>query len=152
LAKDTDTPITPLKLQKLLYFAHGWYLAFEGKPLLNESIEAWRFGPVVRSIYKDLQEFRDQSITRFVRSDFFVRPFLNPMELNHLAPFLKNVWDVYAKHTAGQLSNLTHKVGTPWREIYDACDGIIPFGERIVNKDIKSHFDKKWQRSRLNDR
>jgi len=31
-------PITPMKLQKLIYFAHGWNLGLAGKPLINELI------------------------------------------------------------------------------------------------------------------
>jgi len=46
-------PITPLKLQKLVYFAHGWYLGFTGEPLLNEGIQAWEYGPVIPSLYHD---------------------------------------------------------------------------------------------------
>ena len=42
--------VTPLKLQKLLYYCQGYALAFTGKPLFLEPIEAWRFGPVVNNI------------------------------------------------------------------------------------------------------
>ena len=34
-------PVTNLKLQKLLYYAQGWYLAFTQSPLFEERIEAW---------------------------------------------------------------------------------------------------------------
>lgn len=44
-------PLTNLKLQKLLYYAKGWYLALYDKPLFNDKIEAWVHGPVVPSIY-----------------------------------------------------------------------------------------------------
>jgi len=48
-------PITPMKLQKLLYYANAWHLFLKGKPLINESFEKWKFGPVVPSVY---YEFR----------------------------------------------------------------------------------------------
>ena len=50
--------ITQMQLHKLLYYAHGWYLAVVGKPLLNEMIGAWKHGPVVPSLYYDLKKFR----------------------------------------------------------------------------------------------
>ena len=43
--------ITPLKLNKLLYYAQGLYLAKTGTPLFDEPIEAWNLGPVVPVIY-----------------------------------------------------------------------------------------------------
>ena len=44
--------MTNLRLQKLLYFAQGWYLARYGKPLFSDEIEAWTYGPVVPEVYQ----------------------------------------------------------------------------------------------------
>lgn len=43
--------ITHLKLQKLVYYAQGLYLAYFNKPLFTQSVEAWRHGPVVNDLY-----------------------------------------------------------------------------------------------------
>ncbi|MEI1687087.1 type II toxin-antitoxin system antitoxin SocA domain-containing protein [Acinetobacter baumannii] len=44
--------LTPLKLQKVLYYVHAEYLARNnGKPLFNENVEKWQYGPVVRNVY-----------------------------------------------------------------------------------------------------
>ena len=40
------TIITQMKLQKLVYIAHGWMLGLSGKPLVNQEPEAWERGPV----------------------------------------------------------------------------------------------------------
>ncbi|MBQ1164076.1 DUF4065 domain-containing protein, partial [Streptomyces sp. A73] len=39
------------KLQKLCYFAYGYHLAWEGRPLFREPFEAWANGPVVYDLY-----------------------------------------------------------------------------------------------------
>ncbi|MBN1391889.1 MAG: DUF4065 domain-containing protein [Sedimentisphaerales bacterium] len=44
--------ITNLKLQKLLYYAQGWYLAHKGECLFDDKFEAWVHGPVIPSIYR----------------------------------------------------------------------------------------------------
>lgn len=44
-------PESPMKLQKLLYYAQAWHLAEYGEPLFDAEIEAWRMGPVVRSVW-----------------------------------------------------------------------------------------------------
>ena len=45
--------ITHLKLQKLLYIAYGWNLVLnkEHPRLFDESIQAWKLGPVIPSVY-----------------------------------------------------------------------------------------------------
>ena len=45
--RDCGDAITPLKLQKLLYFAQGNYLAKYNMPLFDEDFEAWIHGPVI---------------------------------------------------------------------------------------------------------
>ena len=43
--------ISNLKLQKLLYYAQGVFLAVTDKPLFDDDIVAWLQGPVVESVY-----------------------------------------------------------------------------------------------------
>src|SRR5271163_1555007 len=49
-------PLTHLRLQKLLYYAQGWYLGIFGRALFTNRIEAWRHGPVVPDVYKELKK------------------------------------------------------------------------------------------------
>lgn len=46
--------LTPLKLQKLIFFAHGIAAALFDKHLIAEEIEGWPFGPVFKSVYDGL--------------------------------------------------------------------------------------------------
>src|SRR5947209_3400405 len=64
LAEAEAKSLTPMKLQKLVYYAHGWHLALTGRPLLDEEIQAWSFGPVIRSLYNEFREFGAEPITR----------------------------------------------------------------------------------------
>ncbi len=43
--------ITPLALQKLLYYAQGFFKAFTGEYLFYNNCEAWVHGPVYRNVY-----------------------------------------------------------------------------------------------------
>lgn len=47
LGNQHHNPLTHMQLQKLTYIAHGYYLALTGKPLLNECVSAWKYGPVI---------------------------------------------------------------------------------------------------------
>lgn len=49
---DMHEKMSTMKLQRLVYFAQGWNLAFVGTPLFDEKIEAWASGPVVRELWE----------------------------------------------------------------------------------------------------
>lgn len=55
LSKDYE--ITPLSLQKLLYYAQGFYYALRGNYLFTEDCEAWVHGPVYTEIYPKFKSF-----------------------------------------------------------------------------------------------
>lgn len=116
-SKSEENDLTNLKLQKLLYYAQGKYLADNDKPLFKEAIEAWDFGPVVRSIYNTYKYCGPYPITTF---DKKVKRAELPKSVK---VFLDSVWNEYNKYSAGYLVDLTHKQGTPWAEIYNKQKG-----------------------------
>jgi uncharacterized phage-associated protein len=97
--------ITNLKLQKLLYYAQAWNLAFTGKPLFLESIEAWVHGPVVPLVFRRFRDYRWKPI------DCRVEPSDDEPVRKHIA----SVLDAYGKFDATQLERLTHSE-KPWRD------------------------------------
>src|SRR5277367_2017193 len=63
-ADQSGKKLDPMQLLKLVYFAHGWYLADSGAPLIDEMVEAWRYGPVIPSLYHEFKAFGKNPITR----------------------------------------------------------------------------------------
>ncbi|MEM5592298.1 type II toxin-antitoxin system antitoxin SocA domain-containing protein [Niallia circulans] len=56
--ENTQYAITPLKLQKLLYYAQGIHLRDNnGTPLFDENLLRWDHGPVNRIIYDDYKRY-----------------------------------------------------------------------------------------------
>ncbi len=51
LEQAPDGEMSAIKLQKLVYYCQAWHLAWEGKPLFKEEIQAWANGPVVPALY-----------------------------------------------------------------------------------------------------
>lgn len=143
-------PITPMKLQKLVFYAHAWYLATHDDPLFAEDIEAWPWGPVVRGLYRDFVSFGRSEITGAKASEMgkvgsspFDFSITYPAGVpDEIKPFIKQVWDVHKKFTGVQLSNSTHAPNEPWtivKENYGSLDSkpIIP------NELIKEVFAQK---------
>lgn len=49
--------LTPLKLQKILYYVSTTYFKQTGELLFNENFEKWQYGPVVTSVYHNFKSF-----------------------------------------------------------------------------------------------
>lgn len=118
LASRHKTTLTPMKLQKLIYFAHGWHLALYDEPLIADQVEAWQFGPVVPSVYHEFKHERSGAIsskaTELELKTFeLVEPAVHPDD-SRARGVLDQVWHTYGRLSAIQLSNLTHLPGTPW--------------------------------------
>ena len=124
LSRRDGKSLDQMKVQKLVFLAHGWYLALTGKPLITERIEAWRFGPVVRSLYAAFREAGSGPITRPACQFQLVEGRLvsTPIQLEDLdnifnrqaKQVLDEIWRVYGGFSGPQLSNLAHMPGTPW--------------------------------------
>ncbi len=139
--------LTPMKLQKLIYFAHGWCLGLTGKPLIDELVQAWDFGPVIRTVYDAFKAFGADPIKgRATSVDFFAEenPRIVVPEVSssdqQTRTLLDRVWAVYKPMTAYQLSNLTHQSGTPWDVAHSKYRGIR--NAVIEDETIKAAFEK----------
>jgi uncharacterized phage-associated protein len=131
LAGESNRTLSPMKVQKLVYFAHGWYLALTGEPLINEPVEAWQFGPVIPSLYHALKDYGSKDIADPLTDDPFhvfaddeiheysIDDGYDPKENELAKQIIKRVWEVYGGFSAVQLSNLTHDEDAPWNQTPD---------------------------------
>jgi len=132
--------LTPMKLIKLVYIAHGWYLALTGKPLIREPVEAWKFGPVIESLYHAFKRYGNGAIPAAAATDAAIKGD----DAEEIKKVLDKVWDSYAKYSAVQLSTLTHQPETPWRKSFDPTS----FYTVIPDALIKEHYLAKLNASR----
>lgn len=142
--------LSPMKLQKLVFLAHGWYLAIHKRPLVREEIEAWQWGPVISDLYYEVREFgRDlirgritnlgvleQDEVDLYDAEVYVIPEYDLKTIN----FLKEVWDVYREFTGIQLSNWLHIEGSPWHQVCDQ-EGGLGLHEVISNGIIREYYE-----------
>ncbi len=128
-AKSVGRELTPMQLIKLTYIAHGWSLAVTGRDLFEDRIEAWKYGPAIPSLYQATKHFGRAHIPMAMVGD--------PNEKLLGDQDYALVKDVYAKygHLSGvQLSDLTHRSGSPWHQVYR--DGVlnIEISDDIISK------------------
>ena len=62
---ENDVYISPMKLQRILYFVANEYVKQTGKNLFDESFGAWQYGPVLRSVYDKFSTFGDRNINKY---------------------------------------------------------------------------------------
>ena len=129
--------VTPLALQKLLYFIQGFHLAKFGAPLYEEDCCAWVHGPVYESVYNLFREFK-----------------YNPIEDNRFALFkdrhkelapevcdlIDLVLDSFGNYSGKFLESITHKE-LPWQE---AREGLLDseYSHAVIGKDCIEKYYK----------
>lgn len=67
LAEIEGRTITPMTIQKLVYLAHGWSLGLFDEPLIDDTVEAWEYGPVIPSLYNAFKKYGNNPITQFAK-------------------------------------------------------------------------------------
>lgn len=144
-SQETGKDLSVMKLVKLVYISHGWYLAITGNQLLTESVEAWKYGPVVPSVYHRFKGYGNSTVTSFATTintekGGIIVPVVTDPDVLQL---LDKIWELYCNFSAVQLSTMTHMAGTPWYETWYLNGGKDGQGIPIPNNLIKSLYLKK---------
>ena len=103
--------ISNLKLQKMLYYLQGFFIAIFDNKLFPETIEAWQYGPVVKEAYLHFKSFGSSSI--ILNGDEKIIEF--SAQENEL--FLE-VMEEYGQFSAVKLMNMTHEE-LPWKKTFN---------------------------------
>ncbi len=109
-----DHDISNLKLNKLVYISVGFSLAILDKDLFKEDIEAWRYGPVIPSLYHEFKGYGATIIRVFSKQKGKDYPKIEAKEDKDVIDVLGIVWQYYKGKSGLNLIHLTHEVGTPW--------------------------------------
>ena len=105
-----ELPTTPLLLIKLVFLCHAWHLAKLRAPLIMERVEAWKYGPVVPSVYHQYKRFGADPISE-AHTD-------NPDFDKHQRLLIRNVVDFYKVYSTNEIMIRTHEPGSPWHTVY----------------------------------
>lgn len=100
--------LTSMELQKLVYYSQAWSLAWDGKPLFSDEIEAWQNGPVIPRLWN------------LTRKKYWVRKIDRGSSAALSQAQQRNidaVLEYYGQFTAQQLSDMTHNEG-PWADAW----------------------------------
>ncbi len=130
--------VTQMKLQKMVYFAHGYHLARHGEPLVVEKFEAWKFGPVVEDIYQTYKLYGSDLITDTIFLPKPPRAYRYKPLTDAATEAIEYTWKVTRNLSAAQLSQWSHLDGSPWAKVYDPAQS----SRVIPDEEIRSYFQK----------
>ncbi len=131
--------VTPLMLQKLLYFIQGVSYAVNGEPMFPESCEAWVHGPVYPEVYDMFRNFKYNPIedARFAifdgKEDALTEKERGVIDL---------VVNTFGEYGGKVLERITHNE-TPWKNARRGYGEAIPSNEPIPTESIRSYYVEK---------
>ncbi len=123
-----------MKLQKLVYFAQGFYGALNsGATLFPEEFEAWKYGPVIPSLYHMFKIYFAGPIPES-------HPFQAVMDLTETErEVVQWVFENLGGFSAVRLSDISHQPGSPWDKVYSGT-----LAERFIPVATMTEYFKKF--------
>ena len=128
--RERGEALTPLKLQKMMYYADAWHLALFDREITSEKFKAWVHGPVLTSQYHRFREFRWMPITTEVP---------RPHTLPELEGHLLEIVDIFGSEPAVALERMTHQED-PWIEARGNLPPDEPCDAYISKETTKSYY------------
>lgn len=123
--------ITNMKVNKLVYFAQAWSMVKYNKKLFDENIEAWKYGPVIPSVYNAFKICGSQNIAATYGD--YNQDIFSSEELD----LLVDVALTYGKYEAFVLRDMTHEDAGPWDRVYEERKNNV-----IPDELIKNYYSK----------
>ena len=128
--KEDSNPFTPLQIQKLAYFSHGWTLGAYHRPLLDREFEAWMHGPVMPVIYHNLSYYGGAPVEKPILAH--ARDFDGDED-----DILNQIYNYYGQFDGVRLSRMTHAKDGPWDQTWrrHKRQAVIP--DKVIEKYFK---------------
>ena len=145
--------VTPLQLQKMLYYTQACFIIFYNKFAFSDECEAWVHGPVYRNLWEKYKDYKYESISQAVQI---------PQLKSEEEAILNLVIEYFGKYSGKVLEEFTHKE-LPWLKAREGLaqnepstriidnNLILEYYTSIKNKynivslaDIQSYIDKLW--------
>lgn len=134
-----ETPprhFTPMQLLKLVYLCHGWMLGLYSRPLIQEDVQAWKYGPVIPELYQSVKAYRDSQIPQPLPGTQNAPP-LDVYE----STMVDQVMQMYGHQSGIALSQITHAPNTPWSQTFRGDT----LGAVISDDLIMDHYQRLYR-------
>jgi len=125
-----ESDLTLPKLQKLLFFLQGHFLATHNKPLFENEIEHWMHGAVVVDIFYKLKDIKGSVVEEIIKNDYSV---ISEEDIKEIDKIL----DYYCQFSPSKLFKMCIETDV-WKDTKN--------NEIIKQEDLKSFFSMPFRR------
>ena len=131
--KDSEDPMTKVRIQKFMYYAQAQCLVRLGHPLFDEDFQAWKYGPFIPEVgSKFMKRYDGEPIRRTI----------GPLDLRAFRPdeieVMMDVARYCGRFSTAALSERTHVANGPWDLVHkESGDPAI-----IEKSSIRDYYSK----------
>jgi len=130
-----ESPLTNLKLQKMLYYLQAAFLVEHDQPLINDTFMKWQYGPVSQTVYNVFSQYGATPITKpesiISVKDFTVNTPMINRNFEYTQKLTKYIM-ILSQYSATELVSLTQHQNI-WSNNHD-------HNAAYTNDEIKSYF------------
>ena len=126
--------LSNLQMQKILYFAHMIHLGRRDAPLIDETFEAWEYGPVMPSLYRKIKFFGSDKVI-----DIF--PSQADAKGREETEIIREVADFFKDKKPHDLVTIAHHPKGAWAKNYNSLRRNI----KIPNADIQEEYNNLYR-------
>jgi uncharacterized phage-associated protein len=129
--------LSPMKLQKLLYFLYAVFYTKTGLQLFSERFATWKYGPVIDTVYQKFRDFGSSSINKYCMNDGIITSVNEEHDI--FRQLIDMVWCKFKEKSGIELSKITHEEWTAWYKAYVEHEpflndsDILKDGEILIN-------------------
>lgn len=141
-AKENNINLDNWYLQSLVYLANGVRLSAYNKPLFNDDVYAWDFGPVIKNLYEKLMPYGNGFITEFIH------PYNEGIFKPDAIVCMNKTWDIFyiqfikdfKSEALKNVKSMILKEGGPWHKTFIDLDKKY----HVIEIDLISRGFGKW--------
>lgn len=128
------SPMSNLKLQKMIYLVYADYLIRTKKQLFQDKIIAFQYGPVVEDVYQYYKGYGRSQIDATQDKKIVLDEITVPITLAkilqsddnlEILTTVKEIFEKFGAKTASELVEITHRKGSPWDKVSNIRNGEI---------------------------
>ena len=140
VSEQETSPLSVLKLQKLLYYVEAWHVTLFDKKLFDEDFEAWVHGPVCKKVFMRFKYDRRKFIYSEVSLDDLDIDAAGSIDhYDDVNTHIEHVLESYGKYTGAQLEDLTHQE-PPWKNARGNLSPCEPCEEVITKESMREYY------------
>lgn len=122
---DESVPVTPMKLQKILYFIYRDYYQKKKTKLFMDNFQPWQYGPVITSVYDEFKSFGAKPISRFAKDANGNALIVKESAVPDIAASINVIWAECKGYSGTYLSRITHLPNSAWSKAIENKYGVL---------------------------